>query len=130
MIKDLYPTRCTGEPQLFARSGAVARREWQPGAPLTAEQIAQFDRDGYLVLEDVFSEAEMAMLQAETGRLLGSPEGLEDETVIAEPGSREVRSIFAFTNRATRSPGSPPTHVWPMSRATCSTTRSTSISHG
>lgn len=94
MIKDLYPTRCTGEPQLFARSEPVARREWQPGAPLTAEQIAQFDRDGYLVLEDVFSEAEMAMLQAETGRLLGSPEGLEDETVIAEPGSREVRSIF------------------------------------
>jgi len=93
-MQDHYPTRCAAQPQLFPRSEPVARREWQPGAPLSAEQIAQFDRDGYLVLEDVFSEAEMAALQAETGRLLGNPAGLKDETVIAEPGSREIRSIF------------------------------------
>ncbi|WP_459662551.1 phytanoyl-CoA dioxygenase family protein, partial [Novosphingobium sp. 11B] len=93
-MHDHYPTRSAAEPQLLPRSEPVARRAWQPGAPLTAEQIAQFDRDGYLVLEDVFSEAEMATLQAETGRLLGDPEGLKDETVIAEHGSREIRSIF------------------------------------
>lgn len=93
-MHDHYPTRSAAEPQLFPRSEPVARRAWQPGAPLTAEQIAQFDRDGYLVLEGVFSEAEMATLQAETGRLLGDPRGLKDETVIAEPGSREIRSIF------------------------------------
>jgi ectoine hydroxylase len=79
---------------MLARSEPVARRAWEPGAPLSAEQIEQFDRDGYLVLEDVFSEEEMAALQAETGRLLGDPASLKDETVIAEPGSREVRSIF------------------------------------
>ncbi|MCJ2187159.1 ectoine hydroxylase [Novosphingobium beihaiensis] len=93
-MQDLYPTRCTGEPQLLARSEPVVRRAWEPGAPLTKEQIEQFGRDGYLVLEDVFSADEMAALQAETGRLLGDPAALKDETVIAEPGSREVRSIF------------------------------------
>lgn len=93
-MTDFYPTRCAGEPELLARSEPVARRAWEPGAPLTAEQIEQFDRDGYLVLENVFSEDEMAALQSETGRLLGDPGGLKDETVIAEPGSREVRSIF------------------------------------
>ena len=93
-MQDQYPSRCAGQPELLARHEPVARRAWEPGAPLTAEQIERFDRDGYLVLENVFSEAEIAALQAETGRLLSHPAGLEDETVIAEPDSREVRSIF------------------------------------
>src|SRR3546814_9583476 len=94
MMKDIYPTRCAGEPQFLARQEPVARRAWTPGAPLTAEQIEQFDRDGYLVLENLFSEEEIQALQVGTGRLLGDPAGLKDETVIAEPGSREIRSIF------------------------------------
>ncbi|MCJ2180702.1 ectoine hydroxylase [Novosphingobium album (ex Hu et al. 2023)] len=93
-MQDLYPTRCSGEPELLARQEPVARRAWEPGAPLTAGQIEQFDRDGYLVLEGLFSEAEIAVLQAEMGRLLSDPAGLKDETVITERGSREVRSIF------------------------------------
>jgi ectoine hydroxylase len=93
-MKDFYPTRCTADPQLLARSEPVARRDWHPGAPLTVKQIEQFDRDGYLVLEDVFSPEEMATLQRETGRLLGDPDGLQEETVITEPGGREIRSIF------------------------------------
>ncbi|SMP72423.1 ectoine hydroxylase [Novosphingobium panipatense] len=93
-MQDHYPTRRASEPQLFPRTEPVARRSWQPGSPLTAEQIAQFDRDGYLVLEDLFSPAELAVLQAETRRLLDSPQGVKDETIITEPGSREIRSIF------------------------------------
>lgn len=93
-MQDHYPTRRADEPQLLPRSEPVARRAWQPGAPLSAEQIAQFDRDGFLVLEDVFSEVEMAALQSETGRLLRDPKDLREQTVIAEPGSREIRSIF------------------------------------
>lgn len=93
-MHDHYPTRHAAEPQFLARTDPVARRAWEPGAPLTADQIAQFDRDGYLVLEDVFSPEELAALQSETGRLLGDPTGLKDETVIAEPGSHEIRSIF------------------------------------
>ncbi|WP_260929409.1 ectoine hydroxylase [Novosphingobium sp. 9] len=97
-MHDHYPTRSTdsdaGEPRLLPRAEPVAHRAWQPGAPLSAEQIARFDRDGYLVLDAVLSEAEIAALQAETGRLLGDPGSLKDETVIAEPGSREIRSIF------------------------------------
>ncbi|KHK92574.1 ectoine hydroxylase [Novosphingobium malaysiense] len=91
---DLYPTRTTGEPHLLARTEPVARRAWEPGAPLTATQIEQFDRDGFLVMENVFSEDEMAVLQAETGHLLSDPTGLKDETVVAEPERQEVRSIF------------------------------------
>ena len=93
-MQDLYPTRCESEPRLQARGEPVARRAWHPAAPLTATQVEQFDRNGYLVLENLFSAQEVAALQAETGRLLADPVGLKDETVIAEPGSWEVRSIF------------------------------------
>lgn len=93
-MHDIYPSRTRGEPEILARREPVARRAWEPGAPLSAGQIEQFDRDGFLVLEDVFSEAEMQALQAETGRMLGDPAGLKDETVVTEPGGREIRSIF------------------------------------
>lgn len=100
-MQDFYPTRCAAEPQLLARGEPVARRAWHPGAPLTAAQVEQFDCDGYLVLENLFSESEIAALQAETGRLLGDPASLKDETVIAEPGSREIRSIFEIHQQST-----------------------------
>ena len=72
-MQDLYPTRTMGEPHLLARAEPVARRAWKPGAPLTASQIDQFDRYGFLVMQNLFSEDEMKLLQAETGHLLSDP---------------------------------------------------------
>jgi ectoine hydroxylase len=69
---------------------------WHEGAPLSAEQTEAFDRDGFLVMHDIFSPEEVALLQQEAGSLLGDPAALEDETVILEPGGSEVRSIFAI----------------------------------
>ncbi len=63
-------------------------------AALGAFQAEHDQRDGYLVLEDIFSDAEVAFLQREAGKLLADPQALEDETVITEPGGKEVRSIF------------------------------------
>jgi ectoine hydroxylase len=99
-MQDLYPTRSGGEPELLARTEPVARGHWHPGAPLSKEQIEHFDREGYLVLEDMFTPEEIAALQAETGRPLADPGGLKDETVIAEPASREVRSIFEIHDQS------------------------------
>src|SRR3546814_15727622 len=47
-----------------------------------------------LVLENIFSTEEVAALQAETARLLASPAELAEDTVITEPGGKEIRSIF------------------------------------
>src|SRR5258706_13548396 len=93
---DTYPSRCAVQPELLSRVDPVAYAEWRPEAPLIAEQIVQFDRDGYLVLENVFGEDEVAALQTETRRLLADPSDLDDETVITESASREIRSIFAI----------------------------------
>lgn len=95
-MNDIYPSRCAAVPEMLPRQDPTVHAAWHEGAPLTAEQVAAFDRDGFLVLEDVFDADEVAALQAETGRLLGDPRGLDEETIITERGSREIRSIFAI----------------------------------
>jgi ectoine hydroxylase len=95
-MEDLYPSRCAAEPELLPRKDPVLHREWHPDAPLSRTQAEQFANQGYLVLDDVFDAAELDALQDETRRLLADPSSLEDETVITEPGSNEVRSIFAI----------------------------------
>ena len=93
-MEDLYPSRCASEPEFLPRRDPVVHGRWHPEAPLTREQTEHFDAKGYLVLEGLFSDAEVAKLQAETGRLLADPKHLEPETVITEPEADEVRSIF------------------------------------
>lgn len=79
---------------MMPRLDPVAYRPWSADAPLEKEQLARFDRDGYLVLEDLFSEEEVTFLQREAGSLLADPDALDAETIIIERGSREIRSIF------------------------------------
>ena len=95
-MEDIYPSRCAAEPELVPRYDPVAYRPWAPDAPLSREQVEQFDREGYLVLENAFDPAELDVLQDETGRLLADPSALDEETVITERGSKEIRSIFAI----------------------------------
>lgn len=93
-MKDLYPSRHTQVAAFSPRLDPVVHSDWSEDAPITRSQAEQFDRDGYLVLEDMFSDAEVAFLQQEGGALLSDPDALETETVVTEPGNKEVRSIF------------------------------------
>ncbi|HUD95590.1 phytanoyl-CoA dioxygenase family protein, partial [Sphingobium sp.] len=93
-MKDLYPSRHASVAEFLPRLDSVVHGDWNDAAPINREQAEQFDRDGYLVLENVFSDAEVTYLQSEAGTLLGNPDALEEETVITEPGGKEVRSIF------------------------------------
>jgi len=96
IMQDTYPTRQAAEPQLLKRRDPVAWQAWHDDAPLSSEQVRHYDQQGYLVLENVFNAAELSALQRETRHLLAHQGALADETVITEPGSREVRSIFAI----------------------------------
>ena len=93
-MQDIYPSRHAKMAEFLPRLDLVVHGEWAEGAPISIEQAAQFDRDGYLVLENLFSDEEVTFLQREAGKLLSDPDALEDETVISEPDSREIRSIF------------------------------------
>jgi ectoine hydroxylase len=68
---------------------------------LTAQQVAQFERDGFLVFPGLFSPAEIGALRAETARL----SEVDADTVIRER-TGGVRSIFRVheDGGATRSP--------------------------
>jgi len=91
---DPYPSRHTTVPEMRPRLDPVVHSDWNEGAPLSREQAEHFDRHGYLVLDDLFSDEEIGFLQRETGKLLADPDALAAETVITERGSREIRSIF------------------------------------
>src|ERR687896_738603 len=68
---------------------------------LSAQQLAQFERDGFLAFPDLFSQTEIDVLRAETARL----SSIDAETVIRER-TGGVRSIFRVheDDGATRSP--------------------------
>jgi ectoine hydroxylase len=93
-MENLYPSRVSAQPQFLPRRDPVVHGPWTFEAPLSEAQTRQFEADGYLVLPELFTAEEVASLQAEAGRLLSYPDALDAETVIAEPGGAEVRSIF------------------------------------
>ena len=93
-MQDIYPSRHAKVAEFLPRLDPVVHGDWTEDTPIGREQADAFDRDGYLVLENLFSDEEVAFLQREAGKLLADPDALEEETVITEPGEREIRSIF------------------------------------
>ncbi|SFC80113.1 ectoine hydroxylase [Streptomyces aidingensis] len=90
---DLYPTRGPKE--------AVTRRQdpvvWsEPGAPgpFTANEVAAYDRDGFLALDRLVSPDEVAVFNRELERLTTDPQIRADERSVLEPGTGQVRSVF------------------------------------
>lgn len=93
--EDFYPSRQDGKPRILRRRDDVAYAAWSPDAPLTEEQVQGFARDGFLVLRDLFDPREIEVLCADASALRSSRSGtLDPDTVIAEPGSGAVRSVF------------------------------------
>lgn len=91
---DPYPTRDGGKPRLLRRLEPVAWQRWQRGAPLSSTQLGRWVSDGFLVLDDLFSAAEVAALQAEAARLQQDPAVLAHACAITEKSSGELRSLF------------------------------------
>ena len=93
-MQDCYPTRCGLEATTSPRLDPVAYQAWKPDAPITAEQLRHFDEQGFLVLDALFGDDEIAQLQQAAFALLKNPDGIDDDTIILEPHDREIRSIF------------------------------------
>jgi ectoine hydroxylase len=92
--EDLYPSRSAPTARFLRRLDPVVYSEWSNPAPLSREQTRFYRHEGYLVLKGVFSADEIAYLQSSAARLQATRGELEDETLIIEPGSGAVRSIF------------------------------------
>ncbi|GAA1199620.1 ectoine hydroxylase [Prauserella alba] len=91
---DAYPTRLSaGEPQLLDRPDPTV---WGAAAdgPLGSDEVAAHAGNGYTILEELITPAEVQGYWQELVRL-SSDSGLKsDERVVTEKSSGEVRSIF------------------------------------
>src|SRR5690606_2290755 len=96
---DPYPSRLPEE-RWLPRQDKTVWSQWRPDAPLTAQQADQFDRDGFIVLTDLFSEDEVKALVAESAVLRSGERQLEEGSVITEPGSNEVRTVFRLPEQS------------------------------
>lgn len=97
-LTDRYPSRRSPRPEFLDRDDPVVHGGPSDG-PLKPEQLAAFERDGFLRIDTAFSLSETAGLLAEARRLAASPEMAGDERAVREPGSGEVRSIFEVHRR-------------------------------
>jgi ectoine hydroxylase len=94
MTNDLYPSRQSTKPTTVMRKDPVVHSPWSEAAPLSREQVRSYERDGLLVLKNIFGPHEIEGLQAEARRLQANPQGVEADTIITEPASGAVRSVF------------------------------------
>ncbi len=96
MTGDLYPSRRSAKTALQLRQDPVVYQKWHEGAPLSREQTVLYEKNGYLVIENMFSPAEISMLQETARYYLVDPSGIKPETLITERDGKKVRSIFAI----------------------------------
>lgn len=68
-------------------------------APLDAAQVERFDIDGFLTVDAVFSDAEVARLDEALADMVAASD-VDDERLIVEPGSDDLRSIFDIHRQA------------------------------
>ena len=91
---DLYPSRGGLKANIVPRNHPVVWASPDTEPPVKRSLVEQYERDGFLVLRDVFTPEEVANLQAELDRLRHQAESLDRPEIITEKGTRKVRSIF------------------------------------
>lgn len=94
MINDVYASRTDRDCGIIGRQDPVIYNDGTFAQALDRDKLAKYERDGFLVLENVFDENEVASLLDEVKRMGEDPNIVGRDEAITEPGSNEVRSIF------------------------------------
>ncbi|NYT37110.1 ectoine hydroxylase [Pusillimonas soli] len=93
-MQDLYASRTDRTAAIIARQDPVVYGGGSYAQAIEPAQLSSYERDGFLLLEDVFSEDEVQALLDEIKRMSADPAITVLEEAITEPGSDAVRSIF------------------------------------
>ncbi|MFP4043616.1 MAG: ectoine hydroxylase [Rhodosalinus sp.] len=91
-VADAYPTRGSGAERWIERTDRVVWSEWTDKAP--RDEADSFARDGFLILRDLFSPAEVETLVNAAAQLRAEGRDRAGDDVVTEPGSDAVRTIF------------------------------------
>lgn len=92
-VADSYPTRMSARPAMIDRVHPTA---WPGvgGGPASGDDVASYDRNGFLQIPGLLDSEEVARYWDELGRLSTDPAVKADERTVVEKSSDEVRSIF------------------------------------
>ena len=85
---DRYPTRLVTAGEHRDRTDPTV---W---GPVDSEELAPLDANGFGMIEELLTPAEVAEFSAEIDRLAGDPALRGDDRVIVEKASNRVRSVF------------------------------------
>ncbi|OLS35083.1 ectoine hydroxylase [Alkalihalophilus pseudofirmus] len=96
-MQDFYPSRVSDKPQITKRKDPVIHtdRRLDHEAPLSKEQLDFYEKNGFLQIENLFSEKEVAAMQKAIFELQDSNKHTQSDKIIREPDSDEIRSIFS-----------------------------------
>lgn len=95
LSQDAYPTRTQNNAGILARQDPVLyEAESKRKASLDAAQRASYEKNGFLLMPELFSQDEVSYLFDAMQSMREDFTHADRKEVIAEPGSGEVRSIF------------------------------------
>jgi ectoine hydroxylase len=94
MRENLYPSRTVGPALNSPREDPVVYADPETRAPIDPALVRQYEADGFLILDQVFSGEEVQMLMEQSEMLRSDPTVQQSVETITEQGSRDVRSIF------------------------------------
>ncbi|MFD5554433.1 ectoine hydroxylase [Streptomyces sp. NPDC127068] len=90
---DLYPSRGASEVSV-PRQDPVVWSGPDAAGPVAREDLASYERDGFLTVDQLLTPDEVAVYRAELDRLVADPAIRGDDRSVVEPSSREIRSVF------------------------------------
>ncbi|NLZ11707.1 MAG: ectoine hydroxylase [Alcaligenaceae bacterium] len=93
-LQDVYSSRDAYTSAIIARQDPVVYAGGGYAQALSSEQIDAYSRDGFIVLHNVFSQAEVQAMLDEVKRMAEDPAVVKLDEAVTEPGSDAVRSIF------------------------------------
>jgi len=99
-VEDYYPSRNGSASRCSERLDPVVYTSRDDpdstysNGPLSPSSIEDYERNGFVILDSIFSDAEVARFQRELELLRADPGLGSSDMVISEPGTNDVRSIF------------------------------------
>ena len=95
-LEDLYPSRVVGAATFIERVEPVVYSGPDTAlGPLDEETLLNYAQSGFIFLESLFSEPEVAAMQRELDELRANERVRQSEIAVTEALSGEIRSIFA-----------------------------------
>ncbi|GGW86155.1 ectoine dioxygenase [Streptomyces lomondensis] len=92
-LPDLYPSRGATEVLTPRQDPVVWGAPDAPG-PIDPADLLSYERDGFLAIDQLITDDEVAVYRNELNRLVNDPDIRADERSIVEPMSKEIRSVF------------------------------------